>query len=754
VTLNTNIENPRQWRLICEKGFEDVLAQELLSFMAYDLVIQKGLVSFNGDLEVALRCCLWSRVAIRLLKPLSNFAVSDTDALYEQAKKIPWSDFFNCEQSFAVDVATKQSMLSNSHFAALRIKDAIVDYFQETQGQRPHVELQQPDIKIFLYLENDGAELSLDFSGESLHKRSYRKQSVEAPIKEHLAAGILLRMGWNRGLFLDNPDASKIFLDPFCGGGTFLIEAAMIASDTAPGLYRSYYGFIASKLFDQTLWASLLAEARQRSGAGLQQLRNVKIIGYDADKQSLSAATINIQSAQFEKFIHIERKEVAQLTAPLAASSSLADDKPPHLFLASNPPYGHRLGEVKSVRYLYRFLGEKMRESFAGWTVAVVSDQIEHLDNLRFNTHQTIKTLHGGSSLFVRIIDVPQSGSVVRPEVCHSQVQIKKDLVLSAECSLDLANRLKKNFKHVHKSFSGTLPYCFRLYDADLPEYNMAMDFYGDHLRIQEYAAPASIDVEKAKQRLYSAVRTTRELFGVDYDKTHIKIRSKQKGKSQYTKNESETKLLEVYEGSCRFLVNLRDYIDTGLFSDHRLVRKLIEDNAKGKHFLNLFCYTATASVHAAMGGAKSTTSVDLSQTYLDWSRCNFSLNGFSEVNNHLVRADVMTWLMKNSYQYELIFIDPPTFSNSKKMREHFDVQAQHVELLRLALKHLAADGEILFSNNFKKFKLDEDALADLRIEEITVSTTSPDFARTGQLHRCWRIRPPVKQTSPWPVSK
>ena len=215
MTLNTNIENPRQWRLICEKGFEDVLAQELLSFMAYDLVIQKGLVSFNGDLEVALRCCLWSRVAIRLLKPLSNFAVSDTDALYEQAKKIPWSDFFNCEQSFAVDVATKQSMLSNSHFAALRIKDAIVDYFQETQGQRPHVELQQPDIKIFLYLENDEAELSLDFSGESLHKRSYRKQSVEAPIKEHLAAGILLRMGWNRGLFLDNPDASKIFLDPF-----------------------------------------------------------------------------------------------------------------------------------------------------------------------------------------------------------------------------------------------------------------------------------------------------------------------------------------------------------------------------------------------------------------------------------------------------------------------------------------------------------------------------------------------------------
>ncbi len=746
---HANNENSPQWRLICEKGFEEILTQELLDFGVRDCVNQKGVVSFNASVEVALRCCLWSRVAIRLLKPLGQFHIADADALYQQAKNIAWDDFFDCSCSFAVDVAEKQSTLSNSHFAALRVKDAIADYFQQTQSQRPRVELQQPDIKIFLYLEKDSAELSLDLSGESLHKRGYRKQSVEAPIKEHLAAGLLLGMGWNRHLFGKTGSAPKIFLDPFCGSGTFLIEAALIASDTAPGLYRSYFGFSACKFFDQALWTALVAEAQQRSEAGRNQLKNTRIIGYDTDKQSVSAALINCKSAGFDKYIHVERRDLASLVPPVAIrtkSESLG-------FLACNPPYGHRLGELKSSRYLYQFLGERLREDFSHWTVAVVSDQIEHLDVLRFNTHQTLRTLHGGSTLFARIFDVPEA-EPLRPEQFYSPIHLRQDESLPAECVIDLANRLKKNFKQLQKAFSGKLPYCFRVYDADLPDYNMAMDFYGQDLRIQEYAAPASIDAEKAQKRLYAAVRTARELFVIDFEKTHIKVRNRQKGNSQYSKQHTQTKLMEVYEDRCRFLVNMRDYIDTGLFLDHRRARKWIQDHAKGKHVLNLFCYTATASVHAALGGAKSTTSVDLSQTYLDWARCNFCLNGFSELNHQLIRADVMHWLGKNSNQYELIFIDPPTFSNSKKMREHFDVQSQHVELIQRALKHLAPEGDIIFSNNFKKFKLDENALSDLQIEEITSQTTSADFSRTGQLHRCWRIRPGARGSSPWRVAE
>lgn len=750
MTAHAKNENSSQWRLICEKGFEEVLTQELKEFGVDEFSSQKGLVSFNASIEVALRCCLWSRVAIRLLKPLAQFSIADADTLYEQAKKVSWDDFFGCDRSFAVDVAEKQSCLSNSHFAALRVKDAIADYFQEKQGQRPQVELQQPDIKVFLYLEKDSAELSLDLSGESLHKRGYRKQSVEAPIKEHLAAGILLSMGWRASLFENPATAPRFFLDPFCGSGTFLIEAALIASDTAPGLYRSYFGFSACRFFDETLWENLLAEAQRRSDAGKERLKKIRIVGYDADKQSVSAAVVNCKAAGVDRYIHVERKELAVLTSPASIKQELATETSG--FLACNPPYGHRLGELKSSRYLYQFLGDRLREEFQGWKVAVVSDQIEHLDVLRFNTHQTIRTLHGGSTLFARSFEVPHA-EVRKPETYFSPITLKQNEALSAECALDLANRLKKNFKQLHKAFSGKLPYCFRLYDADLPDYNMAMDFYGHDLRIQEYAAPATIDAEKAKKRLFTAVRTARELFGIDFEKTHIKVRTRQKGNSQYSKQNGETKLMSVYEDNVRFLVNMRDYIDTGLFLDHRRARKWIQDHAKGKHVLNLFCYTATASVHAALGGAKSTTSVDLSQTYLDWARCNFCFNGFSELNNQLVRADVMNWLGKNSNQYELIFIDPPTFSNSKKMREHFDVQSQHVELIRLALKHLAPEGDIIFSNNFRKFKLDEEALADLQIEEITGQTTSADFSRTGQLHRCWRIRSGLKASSPWRVT-
>ncbi len=233
--------------------------------------------------------------------------------------------------------------------------------------------------------------------------------------------------------------------------------------------------------------------------------------------------------------------------------------------------------------------------------------------------------------------------------------------------------------------------------------------------------------------------RRCRRPWALPTERIVVKRRERQAGKKQYERQSSEGRFLEVEEGGVRLLVNLTDYLDTGLFLDHRPIRLRIQREAAGKRFLNLFCYTATATVHAAKGGARSTTSVDLSKTYLDWARRNLSLNGFSD-KQRLVQGDVMEWLREDRGQYDLIFIDPPTFSNSKRMEGVFDVQRDHVELLDLAMARLAQGGVLYFSNNFRKFELDEGLSARYQVEDISAQTLDQDFARNSKIHRAWRI--------------
>jgi len=302
------------------------------------------------------------------------------------------------------------------------------------------------------------------------------------------------------------------------------------------------------------------------------------------------------------------------------------------------------------------------------------------------------------------------------------------------------ANRLQKNLKQLGKWARKEQVDCYRVYDADMPEYAVAVDLYQDWVHVQEYAAPRSIDPEKAQSRLLDALAAIPQALGIDPQRVVLKRRERQSGTRQYERQATEGRFQEVNEGGVKLLVNLTDYLDTGLFLDHRPMRMRIQREAAGKRFLNLFCYTATASVHAAKGGARSTTSVDLSKTYLDWARRNLSLNGFSE-RNRLEQGDVMAWLEANRDSYDLIFIDPPTFSNSKRMEGVFDVQRDHVQLLDLAMARLAPGGVLYFSNNFRKFQLDEHLDARYVVEEITAQTLDPDFARNNRIHRAWRLQ-------------
>jgi len=306
-----------------------------------------------------------------------------------------------------------------------------------------------------------------------------------------------------------------------------------------------------------------------------------------------------------------------------------------------------------------------------------------------------------------------------------------------------LVNRLRKNLRHLGKWARREGVTCYRLYDGDLPEYALAVDLYEGWAHVQEYAAPATVDPAKAEARLADALAAIPNAVGIPADRVILKIRRRQKGLAQYERQATTDQFHEVHEGGLRFLVNLADYLDTGLFLDHRPTRALIRGLISGGRFLNLFAYTGTASVSAAAGGAAATTTVDMSSVYLDWARRNMALNGFTEGRAHrFVRADCLAWLATpREERYHVIFLDPPTFSNSKRMGEAtFDVQRDHVGLIQAAAKLLARDGILLFSNNFRHFKMSRAGLPDLAIEDISHATIPPDFQRNLRIHNCWRI--------------
>ena len=310
------------------------------------------------------------------------------------------------------------------------------------------------------------------------------------------------------------------------------------------------------------------------------------------------------------------------------------------------------------------------------------------------------------------------------------------------QVATDFANRLAKNIKKIEKWAKQQGLDAYRLYDADLPEYNLAVDRYGDHIVVQEYAAPKNIDEQKARQRLLDAVSATLYVTGVETNKLVLKVRQKQKGTNQYEKLANKGDYFYVNEYGAKLWVNLTDYLDTGLFLDHRLTRKMVGEMAKGKTFLNLFAYTGSATVHAALQGAKATTTVDMSNTYLNWAEQNLELNEIPLRNHRLFQADCLQWLAECRERFEVIFVDPPTFSNSKRMNESWDVQRDHIKLMSQLKRILTQDGTIIFSNNKRGFKMDMEGLAELglKAENISKKTLPLDFERNPHIHNCWVV--------------
>ncbi len=707
-------------------GFEPLLAAELIQLGAIDAKEERAGVRFSGDLQLAYKVCLWSRLASRVLLPLASFHAPDSDILYAEAQRLDWAEHLAVDNTFAVDCTTVHSQINHSQYGALRIKDAIVDQFRSRCAERPSIALEQPDLRINLHLFKDQATLSLDLSGDSLHRRGYRIDGVRAPLKETLAAAILIRAGW--------PEicaAGGALADPMCGSGTLPLEAGLIATDTAPGLLREYYGFIAWKQFDEELWRQLRDEALERQHAGLRR-KLAPIVGYDGDARAVKAGWQHAQNAGLDKVIHFERRTLREFVAPAGARTGL---------LVANPPYGERLGDENLLPPLYNLLGEKLTKQCSGWKAAVITSnpQLGRSIGLRAGK---INTLYNGA-LKCQLLQFELNATNRWQSLEEGAGKaVKKPLSAGAEM---FANRLRKNLKKYRKWAGRAGVDCYRLYDSDLPEYAVAVDIYGDEVHLQEYRAPKEIEEHKAAQRLQEVQDALPQVLDISPAKIHLKVRQQQKGTSQYEKQSRRGILKEVQEGNCKFLVNLTDYLDTGLFLDHRSTRQLVQEMATGTRFLNLFAYTGSVTVHALVGGANSTTTVDMSRTYLQWAEQNIALNHFDPDEEELIQADCLDWLEKvqseRAAAFDLIFLDPPTFSNSKGMTGNFDVQRDHVELLRKTVTLLAPGGTLIFSNNLRSFRMDADSLPELQIEEISGKTIPLDFARNPRIHNCWLIR-------------
>lgn len=719
------------------KALEDILATELKSLGVSAIKSTTAGVAFTGDLEAAYRVCLWSRIANRVLLVLNTFTVKSQQDLYNGVQKIDWFGHINPEDTIAVSFSAKNSAtINNTHFGALKVKDAIVDQMRQRFNVRPSVDTEQPNIRINVYLNGDTAQLSLDLSGESLHRRGYRDTTIQAPIKENLAAALLLRSGW------PNIAAGHgTLIDPMCGSGTLLLEGAMIAADYAPGLLRDYFGFTGWKQHDAQCWRKLRTEAEQRKTAGLAKLP--VIVGFDQDRQTVNIALNHVINAGLQHKIHIERRDIGD-AAP-------AESWQPGLVMC-NPPYGERLEDAETVAELYKKLGEVLKTRFLGWQAAMIISDPELGFRLGLRSQKPISFFNGALECKLLRINIEERAFFI-PKARNIQERVEQVIGTSSQpetedASADMfANRLRKNLKKLTKWAKQQQINCYRVYDADLPEYAAAVDIYqGEQtwVNVQEYEPPKTIDRQKADQRLAGLLAAIPKVLGIPRENVFLKIRRKQRSTEQYEKFSDTGQFHKITEGGCTLLVNFADYLDTGLFLDHRPIRLSIQKQAQGKRFLNLFAYTGSATVHAAVGGAVATTTVDMSNTYISWAKQNMALNKTSG-DHEFIQADCLDWLAIEAdqaipRQYDLIFLDPPTFSNSKRMEDVFDIQNDHVTLIQQAAKLLAKGGVLYFSTNFRRFKLDVEALSGLKIDDITADSIPEDFARNPKIHYCWRI--------------
>ena len=697
-------------------GLEAVVARELNALGYEAEIIQPGRVLFVGDESALCRANLWLRCADRVLLRLGAFEAGDFGVLFDRTCALPWEQWIPADGVFPVRGRSIKSQLSSVPACQRIVKKAIAEKLLAAHGTAslPETGALYP---IDVALLDDVATLTLDTTGAGLNKRGYRPIAGPAPLKETLAAALVLLSFWK-------PD--RPLVDPFCGAGTIPIEAAMIGRNLAPGVNRPFAAedWAAPAA---ALWEAARTEARD---AALPSLP-VRILGTDAAEAALKLARFHAEKAGVAEDIHFQQGDFADLTS-----------RREYGCLICNPPYGERMGDREQVRDLYRSMPDVLRR-LQTWSHYILTadpgfetlvgrpaDRRRKLFNGRIEC--TYYQFHGPRP--------PRRGAARREAPAEPQQAFGGISDKAREQADIFRNRLDKRARHLRKWPARGIT-CYRLYDRDIPEVPLVVDRYGDCLHLAEYDRPHDRTPAEHGDWLDLMARTAGETLGVAPADVFLKRRSRQRGDSQYERVAEAGRTLDVTEGGLTFRVNLSDYLDTGLFLDHRITRSMVREAARGKRMLNLFAYTGSFSVYAADGGATSTTTVDLSKTYLDWARENMAANDFTGRSHHFSRTDAMTFLREHrTYRaFDLAVVDPPTFSNSKSLRTDWDIQRDHAALLNRLMELMTPGGVIFFSTNFRRFKLDESALPGATIHDITPQTIPDDF-RNQRIHRCWKM--------------
>lgn len=701
------------------RGLEPLLTEEIQA-LGGEATAGRGMVECVGDWEMACRAALWSRLASRVLWPIAEIDASDPEALYAGVAAVAWEDCIDVSATLAVE-CNGTGAIGHTHFAALKVKDAVVDRLRAHCGQRPQIDTERPDLLLNLHLRGAEAVLYVDVGGGALHRRGYRQAAGAAPLRETLAAAVLWRAGWPQ------MGAGTPLLDPMCGAGTLVLEAALMAADIAPGLGRRHCGLQVWKPFPDEIWERLLEEAEKRREEGLKRLG--PLAGWDLDGAVVDMARRNARAAGLEGRVRFETRRLGEAAPKLAAGPGLA---------VVNPPYGLRLGDTAGLEGVYARLGEDMRRLVPGWSLAVFTGAPRLAKMLRLKPRRSYSMANGPLRCRLMLYDLAARAPVPMTESSAGEKMLE--------------NRMRKNRKRLERLARADGVTCYRVYDADLPEYAVAVDLYRgerDWAHVQEYAPPSSIDPAIAAQRRGEALAVVGRVFEVAPGDVFFRVRRRQRGTAQYGRQGAATVEARIQEGESRLWVNFSEYLDTGIFLDHRLVRRRLAELARGGDLLNLFGYTAVATVVAAVGGVSRSLTVDLSPTYLKWAARNLALNGLDEGRHRLEQEDCMAWLrrQRGGRQFDAVFVNPPTFSNSKRTADAFILERDQGVLLGQALQLVRPGGTLLFSTHARRFVLDEEALKaggiEIEIEETTGRMLPFDFAQKARAFRSWEIRRP-----------
>ena len=728
------------------EGLEWVLARELEAVGARDLRVGRRTIEFSAEpgreRETVYRAVLECRTAIRVLEPLGRFTVDSPETLYRAMQEVDWTEQLKASDSLRVDAAIHDTFLTHSLYAAQVVKDAVVDQLRTPSGKRPNVQLRGATLRIALHLVGGVATVFRDAAGRSLHQRGWRMGEVEAPLSEVLAAGILATAGWWLPGERGGTTTGEPILDPMCGSGTLVIEAATIAAGMAPGLWRARrtaHGFFRFRDCDAALAGRLVADLESRV-----ELPGARFFASDLDAKAVEATKACGDAAGVTPTVTIAQRHFEDVSPP-----------PVPGLVVTNPPYGERL-PLPRAGALFRRLGDWLVHRCGGWRAAVLAADTPALSHLGLRPSHRIPLMNGPIACRLLELEIrdrakPLSGVEVRDDGARQAPAEavagagRPQVRTTADQIGDFRRRLAKRFKHLARWARRQGVEAFRVYDRDIPEIPLAIDWYAGWLHAAEYDRPherTEIEHEVWLDRMIEAAAAE---LGVQPDRTFLKARRRQRGGEQYQKVSERQALVTVTEGGLAFECNLSDYVDTGLFLDHRTTRSLLRDEAAGKRFLNLFCYTGSFSVYAAAGGAVETTSVDLSNTYLDWTRTNLARNGFKDASRHrTVRDEARAFLEHRARRgeppFDLVVVDPPTFSRSAKSETPWDVERDHADLLEMVGRNLAVGGVVYFSTNFRRFHLAADRLASrFTIREITNRTIPEDF-RNERIHRCWRL--------------